>query len=106
MPTALRGHDSIRITGKACPSKAMGMAPRGRLTNLKIISMETNIVITGALIGLAVWGLFFGVLNGYVPAFSRPPIRGWRARCIGLVAMLPLPMAYALGYTWGVITAY
>lgn len=59
----------------------------------------------GALIGVALWGLFFGLICGYVSCYGRPPIRGWRARIIGLVALMPLLLAWAIGYLWAAVAA-
>jgi hypothetical protein len=55
--------------------------------------------ITYGAVGVALWGLIT-FIGGYALLFPMRPVRGIWARVIGVIGMLPLPVAYGLGYLW------
>jgi hypothetical protein len=56
-------------------------------------------MIVGVVIGLALWGLMTLVI-GFARLAPFAPVRGWRARLIGLTAFLPAPLIFVAGYGW------
>ena len=53
-------------------------------------------MLIGAEVALLVLGLY-ALFTGKLLLRSKPPVTGWRARIIGIIYLLPIPLAFIAG---------
>lgn len=61
-------------------------------------------MILGAEIGLLVFGVI-ALATGKLTLSKTRVVRGWAARLLGVIALLPLPLSFMIGITYGVVLA-